>query len=144
MSLELIGVIAAVVGAVVAVVNCAAARRLWHLWADTVVRLRMALSPKYRFRRLAGRAEALGAKLSDGKNSSSVGDYLLTDRTHPRIPTPQMEAEIEAFKDDLDRLGVYRTPPIEDVDGWKRVAPELRRLMRSGALPDARSHDWTS
>jgi len=115
------------------------------LGAPMVVRLRGALSPTYRFRQLAGCADELAAKLSDGKNYlANVGDFLLTNRTYPLLPTPHLETEIAKFKAKLDALDVCGTPPRNDVAGWQRAVPELMGLMTSGALEDARNHDWIS
>jgi len=111
-----------------------------------VVRLRMALSPKYRFRQLAPHADALAAELSDGRNYYPFFFSLEEEELpslSPRNARPQLETAIATFKADLDALGVRRTPPINDVNGWKRAVPELKARMRVGALAFSRNHDWT-
>ena len=109
------------------------------LGVPAVVRLRVALSPTYRFRQLEQRACALAIELSNGGNYSPI----LLLGVDPQA-TPHLETMIAAFKADLDVQGVCRTPPIQDIDGWNRAVPGLRALMRVGALSDASSHDWTA
>ena len=112
------------------------------LGVPTAVRLWVALSPTYRFRQLARRADALAAWLSDDGNYRRDPD--LSALPPRRRATTRLETVIAAFKADLNALGVCRTPPIDDVDGWHRAVPELRALMSLGALSDARNYDWTS
>ena len=111
------------------------------LGVPIAVRLWVALSPTYRFRQLARRADELAAELSDGGNYYPV---FVVGEVIGGGGTPQLEVVIAAFKADLSALGVRRTPPINDVDGWKRAVPRLRALMSLGALSDARNDDWTS
>ena len=112
------------------------------LGVQAVVRLRVALSPKYRFRRLAPDADALAVGLSNDGNYRRDPD--LSALPPRRRASTRLETAIAAFKADLNALGVCRTPPIDDVDGWNRAVPGLRALMTVGALPGARDLDWTS
>ena len=81
------------------------------LGVQAVVRLRVALSPKYRFRRLARRADALAVWLSNDGNYRRDPD--LSALPPRRRASTRLETAIAAFKADLNALGVCRTPPIE-------------------------------
>ena len=71
-------------------------------------------------------------------------DYDQSSLPPRRRATTLLETAIATFKADLTALGVCRTPPIDDVDGWQRAVPKLKALMSLGALSDARNDDWTS
>ena len=88
------------------------------------VRLWVALSPTCRFRRLAPHADALAIGLSDRGNYRP--DYDLSSLRPRRRATTRLETVIAMFKANLNALGVCRTPPIDDVDGWQRAVPRLR------------------
>ena len=120
---------------------------VWILGVPTAVRLRVKLSPTYRFRQLARRADALAAELSDDRNYYPAWvdfEEGLPSLPPPRRARPRLEAVIATFKVNLSTLGVRRTPPANDVGGWQRAVPALRALIDLGALSDACDHDWTA
>ena len=120
------------------------AASLWALGSPAFIHLRAALSPVYRFRRLASRADALADELSDGGNYyARIG---VSGRMPPLRGKPRLEAKIASFKADLASLGIVLgivpTPHATDVSAWKQVFPELRGCMSSGDLSQARARHW--
>ena len=120
------------------VAGAAIAVALKVLGGTPVVRLRLALSPTYRFRQLARRADTLAAALSNDRNY--YPGWVDFEEGLPSLPPPrraraQLETEIATFKSDLDVLDVRRTPPINDADGWNRAVPELKALMHGLLIP---------
>ena len=89
--------------------------------------VRAALSPKFRFRRMASDVDALAKSLSDHQKPN--GD----------APSPplRLEVEIAALKGQLEGIGV-RSPPISDLETWHGYLPMLRAWVASGDLRTAR------
>ena len=94
--------------------------------------IRAALSPTFRFRRMASNVDALAQALSNDQNcnrdtNGGSGSQLLA-----------LEVEIAALKGQLENVGVQRSPSISDLEGWNDYLPLLRAWVASGDLRTAR------
>ena len=98
--------------------------RLWQ-------RLRVRLSPTYRFRLMEERALHVAHLIQETRDG--LGRVSLT--LHEA-------AEIHAFCQDLYDLGVRKLPRSSDGDGMFRMAAEIHLWMRRGDLAGARRRDW--
>ena len=98
--------------------------RLWQ-------RLRVWLSPTYRFRLMEQRALHLAYLIQQASDGYGRPRLSLTDI-----------AEIDAFWQDLYDLGVRKLPSDADEKAVFRVAVEIQRWMRRGDLAGARRRDW--
>ena len=93
--------------------------------------VRVALSPTFRFRRMAGDVDALAQSLSNCQKF----DNGMQGVAGP--PLPRLELEIAALKGQLETVGV-RSPPISDLEAWRDYLPLLRAWVASGNLRTAR------
>ena len=121
-------------------VYASAAASVWALGAPAAHNLRLRLSPVYRFRHLASRADELASALSDSNNY--LPRDITAEETPPLRATPHLETKIASFDAELAALGFTSTPPVSDVFMWRRVVPLLRRWISTGDLAGARTLDW--
>ena len=94
-------------------------------------RVRAALSPKFKLRRMAEDVDALAESLSNYQNydrdvQSGLGPPLLC-----------LEIKIAALKGKLESVGV-RSPPSSNGEAWRDYLPLLRGWVAAGDLRTAR------
>ena len=93
--------------------------------------LRAALSPTYRFRRMALDVDSLAESLSNQLDH----DNALQGASSP-FPL-MLENEVAAIKGQLEKLDI-RSPPISELEAWNDYLPLLRAWVASGDLRTAR------